>query len=77
MIKLSYIIPFYNGGKYIKECLDSLYQQDISQENYEVLVVNDCSTDQQSLDILYAYQQQHSNMRVLHTEKNIRVGGGA
>lgn len=75
MIKLSFIIPFYNGGKYIKECLDSLYQQNISQEIYEVLVVNDCSTAQQSLDILYAYQQQHSNMRVLQTERNIRVGG--
>lgn len=75
MIKLSFIVPYYNGGKYIKECLDSLYLQDISIESYEVLVVNDCSTDQQSLDILYAYQKQHSNMRVLHTEKNVRVGG--
>lgn len=75
MIKLSFIVPFYNGGKYIKECLDSLYLQDISEESYEVLVINDCSSDQQSLDILYAYQKQHSNIQVLHTEKNVRVGG--
>ncbi len=74
-LKLSFIIPFYNGGKYIKECLNSLYQQDMSEENYEVIVVNDCSTDRQSLDILYAYQKQHSNIQVLHTEKNVRVGG--
>ena len=75
MIKLSFIVPFYNGGKYIKECLDSLYLQDISKESYEVLVINDYSSDQQSLDILYAYQKQHSNIQVLHTEKNVRVGG--
>lgn len=72
---ISFIIPFYNGKKYIVECLNSIYTQDIPASKFEVLVVNDCSTDQQSLDILYAYQQQHSNMRVLHTEKNIRVGG--
>ena len=74
MIKLSFVIPFYNGGKYIKECLDSLYQQDILEEKFEVILVNDCSTDQQSLDVLYAYQKLHTNIKIIHNATNQRCG---
>jgi glycosyltransferase involved in cell wall biosynthesis len=74
MIKLSFVIPFYNGGKYIKESLDSLYQQNILDENFEVILVNDCSTDQQSLDVLYSYQKMHTNIKIIHNETNQRCG---
>ena len=43
MVTLSIIIPVYNGEKYIKRCLDSIFTQ--SFENYEVIIVNDGSTD--------------------------------
>lgn len=74
-MKISFIIPFYNGKKYIEECLDSIYTQDISVDEYEVIVVNDCSTDQQSLDLLYTYQKKQKNLQILKTEHNVRVGG--
>lgn len=44
-MKLSIIIPAYNAAQYIKKCIRSCEQQDISQEKYEVIVVDDGSTD--------------------------------
>lgn len=73
-IRLSYIVPFYNGGKYINECLDSLYAQGLREDEFEVIVVDDCSTDEDSLDSVRAYMSEHSNMRMVRNERNMRVG---
>ena len=45
MIKYSVIIPAYNSEKTIALCLDSILNQSISIENYEVIVVDDGSID--------------------------------
>ena len=73
-MQLSFIIPFFNGGTYIAECLDSLYTQDIPETEYEVIVVDDCSTDNHSLDIVRSYMKKHANLRLLKNDKNLRVG---
>ena len=44
-ILISIIIPAYNAEKYIQQCIISLARQDLPQDNYEILVVNDGSTD--------------------------------
>lgn len=41
-MKLSIIIPAYNAEKYIKKCIDSAL---VSYDSYEIIVVNDGSTD--------------------------------
>lgn len=41
--KVSIIIPVYNSEKYLKECLESV--KNIDYPNYEVIVINDGSTD--------------------------------
>ena len=56
---LSIIIPVYNTQDFIRECLDSLLQQELSA--CEVLCVNDGSTDG-SLAILQEYQAAHPNV---------------
>lgn len=42
---LSYIVPVYNSAKYLPRCLDSLYLQDISESDFEVIIINDGSPD--------------------------------
>lgn len=44
---ISVIIPIYGVEKYIKKCLDSLLNQ--TYENYEVIMVDDCSQDGSSI----------------------------
>lgn len=54
MCKFSIIIPNYNEEKYIKRCLDSVFNQTLSQQNYEVIVIDDGSSDD-SIDIIKKY----------------------
>lgn len=71
---LSYIIPVYNGRRCINFCLDSIYSLPLQEEEFEVIVVDDCSTDN-TLEILNEYASRHSNMFVLQQEVNQRQGG--
>lgn len=74
-VKLSVIVPVYNmaGEGKLKFCLDSLLNQTIG--NYEIIAVDDASTDN-SLEILREYEQNHPDrFRVLAHEVNKRQGG--
>ncbi|NLN66442.1 MAG: glycosyltransferase family 2 protein [Clostridiaceae bacterium] len=62
---VSIIIPNYNSQKTIKYCLDAIYKQDY--ENYEVIVVDDCSTDK-SVEIIKTYP-----CKLVSTPKNLKV----
>ena len=74
-MKLSVIVPVYNmaaDGK-LEYCLDSLIGQTI--EEYEIIAVDDCSTDR-SLEILRAYEARYpEKMRVIASPVNRRQGG--
>jgi len=41
----SIIIPVYNGAEHLEACLTALVNQDYPRDLYEILVVNDGSTD--------------------------------
>lgn len=71
--RLSIIIPFYNVERYIAQCLDSVYHQDIPEEEYEVICVNDASPDH-SRDIVLEYQKQHRNLILVEHEHNKKLG---
>lgn len=64
MIKLSIIIPVYNTEAYLRRCLDSCLHQDLPTDQYEIIAVNDGSTDG-SLEILRLYESNHQNIKVL------------
>ncbi|WKY47964.1 glycosyltransferase family 2 protein [Eubacteriaceae bacterium ES3] len=54
-IDVSIIIPNFNGEKYIANCIDSLLQQ-CYNDTMEIIVVDDCSSDQ-SREIIKKYHQ--------------------
>lgn len=66
-MKLSIIIPVYNVEQYIAKCLESCLWQDISAEDYEIVVVNDGSPDN-SVAIVEDYKKEHTNIRLVNRE---------
>ncbi|GAX43517.1 group 1 glycosyl transferase [Tolypothrix sp. NIES-4075] len=63
---ISVCIPFYNLGQYIRETLNSVYGSDYP--NLEVIILNDGSTDQSSLETLAEVEKEYSNLKVIHTK---------
>lgn len=66
-IWLSYIIPLYNCGEYIAKCLDSVLAQGVEPNEYEVIVINDGSTDN-GAETVTQYCQKHGNFRLINKE---------
>ncbi|RKY43532.1 MAG: hypothetical protein DRP88_09160, partial [Candidatus Neomarinimicrobiota bacterium] len=65
---LSVIVPAYNSQHSIEECLQSLINQNYPKDRYEIIVVNDGSTDR-TADILQKYNRSKL-IRVIHHDKN-------
>lgn len=64
-MKLSIIVPVYNVADYLPKCLDSLLAQDLSQNEYEIIVVNDGSTDN-SGEIAQQYADKDANITLIN-----------
>lgn len=60
MPKFSIIIPVYNVEKYLKKCLDGVFNQ--TYKDYEVIVVNDGTKDN-SMDIVKDYNVKVINQK--------------
>lgn len=70
---ISVIIPLYNYGKYIGECLDSILAQTF--QDFEVIVADDCSTDN-SVAVVESYMPKFGGrLKLVHTETNSGGGG--
>lgn len=66
MVKVSVVIPIYNVETYLKDCLDSVLNQSLT--DIEIICVNDGSTDN-SLNILEEYAENDERMTVIN-QKN-------
>ena len=64
--KISIVIPVYNVGQYLCQCLDSIITQTI--QDYEVILVDDGSTDE-SPSICDKYAEKNKRFTVIH-QKN-------
>ena len=79
MIKLSIIVPVYNLENYVSKALDSLLAIHFSHD-YEIIVVNDGSTDA-SGDVIARYQEKTDKIRLVTIEnggvskaRNVGIG---
>lgn len=65
MIDLSIIVPVYNVSSYIRRCVDSILNQDLELNRYEIILVDDGSTDD-SGKICDEYSNLRKNIFVIH-----------
>ena len=68
---LSIVIPVYNVEKYLTRCLDSILKQEVNF-SYEIIAVNDCSTDS-SYSILLDYINKYDNITLVNHKSNQRL----
>ena len=66
--KISVIIPLFNAEKYIRECLVSVLASTF--KDYEVLVVDDCSTDNSVAEVKKLFPHFDGRLKIFSTEKN-------
>ncbi len=62
---LSIIIPAYNTARFIGKCIESCENQDIPSIDYEIIIINDGSTDD-TLQVVSKLQKQYLNIRVIN-----------
>lgn len=63
-LKLSIIIPVYNVEKYVETCVESIYRQNLDVDDFEVILINDGSTDH-SLEIIQGLAEKHHNISII------------
>ena len=73
-LMLSYILPCYNTGPYIRQCIESLYKQGMDESTFEVIFVNN-ATEDNSEEIVFDIKNEHSNLVYIKLDKNICAGG--
>ena len=66
-VAVSVIVPVYNASKYLDQCLGSIQGQ--SLKNFEVIVVNDASTDD-SKDVVHRYMSCDNRFKLITFESN-------
>lgn len=70
MIKLSIIVPVYNTQNEMAKCLESILKQ--KNENIEILVINDGSTDS-SKQVIQEYQLKYPNTITYYEKENTGI----
>lgn len=75
MVLFSIIIPVYNGLEHnLKECLNSIFEQSLNPSQYEVICVDDCSSDKRTIQYLEELLSI-GKIRLIKNLKNVRQGG--
>ena len=70
-VLLTYIVPVYNTAPYLPKCLQSLVNQGLQPDEYEVIAVDDGSKDD-SREVIEAFAKDHPQVRLV-TQANAGV----
>jgi len=70
-MRISFIIPFYNTGKFLERCVESVYASALPADDVEVILVDDGSTDA-SADAARTLCARHASTQLLQ-----KANGGA
>ncbi|MDR3239698.1 MAG: Coenzyme F420 hydrogenase/dehydrogenase, beta subunit C-terminal domain [Clostridiales bacterium] len=74
-LKISVIIPVRNRENYLRQCLDSVIHQTMPHSEYEVIVADDCSTDN-SYSMALRYATTYPNLvNVMRTQNTDGASG--
>lgn len=65
--KISVIVPIYNTANFLNQCVESIIKQ--TYENLEIILVNDCSTDD-SADHIARLEASDTRIKVISHEQN-------
>ena len=68
-MKVSIIVTNYNYSKYLARCIRSCMSQVMDRKDYEVIVVDDASTDK-SIEILNDFK---TNIRIIRNKKILEL----
>ena len=71
MNMVSIIIPNYNGGDLLYNCIDSIYKN-ISIKDFELIVVDNASTD----DSINRIKSNFQNVKIISSNSNLGYSGG-
>ena len=66
---ISIIIPAYNVEQYIQRCLDTIYSQNVNRTTFEVILVDDGSTDS-TLQIVKEYVLNYNNLTIISQQNS-------
>lgn len=72
--KISVILPIYNVGEYLEECINSIINQTIGFNNIELIMVDDGSTDN-SYKIMQKYDKKYDNVKIYHFDEKSGSAG--
>lgn len=66
-LRLSIIVPVYNVEPYIRTCMESIFKQQLDEDCFEVIIVND-GTQDRSMEVIEDIIARHTNITVINQE---------
>lgn len=75
LIDISVIVVNYNYAKLIRRCVRSLLSQDLDKQHYEIIVVDDASTDD-SIEALDTFKKT-GEIKIIKNKENLGIGASA
>lgn len=67
MKQLSIIVPVYNVERYVRSCIESIYNQGLDENIFELIIINDGTKDR-SMEMIEDIISQHANITVINQE---------